>query len=151
MGTFDFLRGHNRRNKRSFKEIRYDKILSQQQNLILESSLAANQALKMEVKSLRQVLFSIDDNYRELGIEPITPNNNQSQQQTNPNGEFNTADLLASVAKGINPDKVPGGRVGLDALAQFLQSNSNEVNALGSHYISQVVPKKEIQEKVINQ
>ena len=57
MGLLDRLMGNKRSRKRTFKEIRYDKILSNQQHLILESSLAANEALKMEVKSLRQVIF----------------------------------------------------------------------------------------------
>ena len=149
MGLLDRLTGNKRRNKRSFKEIRYDKILTAQQNQVLESALASNEALKMEVKSLRQVLFSQDDLYRELGIEPIQPNNNQTQ--TLSNGEFNTSDLLASVAKGMNPDKIPGGRIALDALSQFLTSNSQEVNALGSHYIKQAMPKQEVDKQVVNQ
>ena len=61
MGLLDLLYGKKTSRKRTFKEIRYDKILSKQQNLILESSLAANEALKMEVKSLRQVIFDQDD------------------------------------------------------------------------------------------
>jgi hypothetical protein len=149
MGLLDRLTGNKRRNKRSFKEIRYDKILTAQQNQVLESALASNEALKMEVKSLRQVLFSQDDLYRELGIEPIQPNNTQTQ--TLSNGEFNTADLLASVAKGMNPDKIPGGRIALDALSQFLTSNAQEVNALGSHYIKQAIPKQEVNKQVVNQ
>lgn len=149
MGLLDRLTGNKRRNKRSFKEIRYDKILTAQQNQVLESALASNEALKMEVKSLRQVLFSQDDLYRELGIEPIQPNNNQTQ--TLSNGEFNTSDLLASVVKGMNPDKVPAGRIGLDAISQFLTSNSQEINALGSHYIKQAMPKQEVEKQVVNQ
>ena len=71
MSILDRLMGKKSSRKRTYKEIRYDRILTKQQNMILESSLAANEALKQEVKSLRQVLFSQDDLYRELGIEPI--------------------------------------------------------------------------------
>jgi len=136
--------------KRTFKEIRYDKILSKQQNMILESSLAANEALKMEVKSLRQVIFDQDDLQRELGIAPIEVTG--QQQSVTSTGEFNAAELIASVAKGLKPDNIPGGRVALDAFQSFILSNKNEVNALGSHYISQAMPKKEVaQSQVINQ
>ena len=64
MSILERFTGTKRRNKRTFREIKYDKILSKQQNMILESALAANEALKMEVKSLRQVLFDQDDLYR---------------------------------------------------------------------------------------
>tara|TARA_R100001086_G_scaffold247210_1_gene180894 strand:+ start:465 stop:917 length:453 start_codon:yes stop_codon:yes gene_type:complete len=150
MGIFDRLFDKKASRKRTFKEIRYDKILTKQQNLILESSLAANEALKMEVKSLRNVLFSQEDLYRELGIEPLQPNNNNSFTPST-NGEFNTADLLSQIIKGVSPEKVPMGKVGLQAISEFLQSNSQEVNALGSHYIQQLTPKKQSTEQVITQ
>jgi len=147
MGLFDKVFRKKTNRKRTYKEIHYDRILTKQQNLILESSLAANLALKEEIKSLRSVLISQDDLYQELGIEPLALNqNNQSVP-----GEFNTSDLLSSVAKGIKPESVPGGRLALDALSTFLQSNSNEVNALGSHYMKQMIPKKEIEKQVVNQ
>ena len=150
MGIFDRLFDKKASRKRTFKEIRYDKILTKQQNLILESSLAANEALKMEVKSLRNVLFSQEDLYRELGIEPLQPNNNNSFTPST-NGEFNTADLLSQIIKGVSPERVPMGKVGLQAISEFLQSNSQEVNALGSHYIQQLTPKKQSTEQVITQ
>ena len=150
MGLLDLLSGKKTSRKRTYKEIRYDKILSKQQNLILESSLAANEALKMEVKSLRQVIFDQDDLQRDLGISPIEVTG--QQQGVTSTGEFNAADLIASVAKGLKPDNIPGGRVALDAFQSFILSNKNEVNALGSHYISQAMPKKEVaQSQVINQ
>ena len=150
MGLLDRLMGNKKSRKRTYKEIRYDKILSKQQNMILESSLAANEALKMEVKSLRQVIFDQDDLQRDLGISPIEVTG--QQQSVTSTGEFNAADLIASVAKGLKPDSIPGGRVALDAFQSFILSNKNEVNALGSHYISQAMPKKEvIKEQVINQ
>ena len=145
MGLFDKVFGKKTNRKRTYKEIHYDRILTKQQNLILESSLAANLALKEEIKSLRSVLISQDDLYQELGIEPLALNKTQPTS-----GEFNTSDLLASVAKGIKSDSIPGGRVALDAFASFLQSNSNEVNALGSHYMKQMIPKKEIETQVVN-
>ena len=149
MGLFDRLTRQRTSRKRTYKEIRYDKILSKQQNMILESSLAANEALKMEVKSLRQVIFDQDDLERELGISPIEVSGQQSVTST---GEFNAAELIASVAKGLKPDNIPGGRVALDAFQSFILSNKNEVNALGSHYISQAMPKKDVaQNQVINQ
>ena len=149
MGILDMLTSKKTPRKRTYKEIRYDKILSKQQNLILESSLAANEALKMEVKSLRQVIFDQDDLERELGISPIEVSGQQSVTST---GEFNAAELIASVAKGLKPDNIPGGRVALDAFQSFILSNKNEVNALGSHYISQAMPKKDVaQNQVINQ
>ena len=104
----------------------------------MESQEAVIQALKMECKSLRQILISQDALYEEFGIEPATITNNQ-QQST---GDFNTADLLASVVQGMGNDKIP--RVATDAISQFLKSNSQEVNALGSHYIKQAMPKQEI-------
>jgi len=149
MGLLDRLMGNKRSRKRTYKEIRYDKILSKQQNMILESSLAANEALKMEVKSLRQVIFDQDDLQRDLGISPIEVTG--QQQSVTSTGEFNAADLIASIAKGLKPDSIPGGRVALDAFQSFILSNKNEVNALGSHYISQAMPKKEVEQQVINQ
>ena len=150
MGLLDLLSSKKTSRKRTYKEIRYDKILSKQQNMILESSLAANEALKMEVKSLRQVIFDQDDLQRELGIAPIEVTG--QQQSVTSTGEFNAAELIASVAKGLKPDNLPGGRVALDAFQSFILSNKNEVNALGSHYISQAMPKKEVaQSQVINQ
>jgi hypothetical protein len=150
MGLFDRLTRQRTSRKRTYKEIRYDKILSKQQNMILESSLAANEALKMEVKSLRQVIFDQDDLERELGISPIEVSG--QQQSVTSTGEFNAAELIASVAKGLKPDNIPGGRVALDAFQSFILSNKNEVNALGSHYISQAMPKKDVtQNQVINQ
>jgi len=144
------LSGKKTSRKRTYKEIRYDKILSKQQNMILESSLAANEALKMEVKSLRQVIFDQDDLQRDLGISPIEVTGHQ--ESVSSTGEFNAAELIASVAKGLKPDNIPGGRVALDAFQSFILSNKNEVNALGSHYISQAMPKKEVsQSQVINQ
>jgi len=150
MGLLDLLSGKKTSRKRTYKEIRYDKILSKQQNMILESSLAANEALKMEVKSLRQVIFDQDDLQRDLGISPIEVTGHQ--ESVSSTGEFNAAELIASVAKGLKPDNIPGGRVALDAFQSFILSNKNEVNALGSHYISQAMPKKEVaQSQVINQ
>jgi hypothetical protein len=150
MGLLDLLSSKKTSRKRTYKEIRYDKILSKQQNMILESSLAANEALKMEVKSLRQVIFDQDDLERELGISPIEVSG--QQQSVTSTGEFNAAELIASVAKGLKPDNIPGGRVALDAFQSFILSNKNEVNALGSHYISQAMPKKDVtQNQVINQ
>ena len=152
MSILDRFTGTKRRNKRTFREIKYDKILSKQQNMILESALAANEALKMEVKSLRQVLFDQDDLYRELGVAPIEVNQGSPSPLSTPTGEFNTADLIANIAKGIDASKVPGGKIALQAFSEFIVSNSQEVNALGSHYMQQAMPKKEVaQQQVINQ
>tara|TARA_R100000687_G_scaffold65730_1_gene54450 strand:- start:69 stop:518 length:450 start_codon:yes stop_codon:yes gene_type:complete len=149
MGLFDMFTSNKGSRKRTHKQIRYDRILTKQQEQILESQEAVIQALKMECKSLRQVLFSQDELYQELGIEPLPINSNQAQPVQS--GEFNTSDLLASITKGLNADKVPGGRIALDAFSTFLQSNSQEVNALGSHYIKQAMPKQEIKAEGINQ
>ena len=151
MSILDRFTGTKRRNKRTFREIKYDKILSKQQNMILESALAANEALKMEVKSLRQVLFDQDDLYRELGVAPIEVNQGSPSPLTTPTGEFNTADLIANIAKGIDASKVPGGKIALQAFSEFIVSNSQEVNALGSHYMQQAIPKKEVEKQVVNQ
>ena len=146
MGLFNrFVIGKNSR-KRTNKQIRYDRILTKQQEQILESQEAVIQALKMECKSLRQVLFSQDELYQELGIEPIVVTPNQQQNQS---GEFNTADLLSSVVQGMSNDKIP--RVATDAISLFLKSNSQEVNALGSHKIKQAMPKQEIIPQEIKQ
>ena len=150
MGILDMLTSKKTPRKRTFKEIRYDKILTRQQELILESSMALAESLRMEVKSLRQVIFDQDDLQRELGIDPIEVT--KQQQNVTSTGEFNAAELIASVAKGLKPDNIPGGRVALDAFQSFILSNKNEVNALGSHYISQAMPKKDVaQNQVINQ
>ena len=151
MSILDRFTGTKRRNKRTFREIKYDKILSKQQNMILESALAANEALKMEVKSLRQVLFDQDDLYRELGVAPIEVNQGNSSPLSTPTGEFNTADLIANIAKGIDASKVPGGKIALQAFSEFIVSNSQEVNALGSHYMQQAIPKKEVERQVVRQ
>jgi|TARA_R100000093_G_scaffold70915_1_gene45201 hypothetical protein len=151
MSILDRFTGTKRRNKRTFREIKYDKILSKQQNMILESALAANEALKMEVKSLRQVLFDQDDLYRELGVAPIEVNQGSPSPLSTPTGEFNTADLIANIAKGIDASKVPGGKIALQAFSEFIVSNSQEVNALGSHYMQQAIPKKEVEKQVVNQ
>lgn len=151
MSILDRFTGTKRRNKRTFREIKYDKILSKQQNMILESALAANEALKMEVKSLRQVLFDQDDLYRELGVAPIEVNQGNSSPLSTPTGEFNTADLIANIAKGIDASKVPGGKIALQAFSEFIVSNSQEVNALGSHYMQQAIPKKEVERQVVSQ
>jgi hypothetical protein len=151
MSILDRLTGKKSSRKRTYKEIRYDRILTKQQNMILESSLAANEALKQELKSLRAVLFSQDDLYRELGIEPIQPDNNNNNFTPSSNGEFNTADLLSTIIKGMDNSKLPFGNAGKNAISEFLQSNSQEVNALGSHYIQQITPKKQSSEQVITQ
>ena len=151
MSILDRFTGTKRRNKRTFREIKYDKILSKQQNMILESALAANEALKMEVKSLRQGLFAQDDLYRELGVAPIEVNQGNSSPLSTPTGEFNTADLIANIAKGIDASKVPGGKIALQAFSEFIVSNSQEVNALGSHYMQQAIPKKEVERQVVSQ
>jgi hypothetical protein len=109
MGLLDRLMGNKKSRKRTYKEIRYDKILSKQQNMILESSLAANEALKMEVKSLRQVIFDQDDLQRDLGISPIEVNAQTQNNVLASDGEFNAADLIASVAKGLKPDSITVG------------------------------------------
>lgn len=147
MGLLDRFSSGKASRKRTNKQIRYDRILNKQQEQILESQEAVIQALKMECKSLRQILISQDDLYQEFGIEPVQINSNQSSQ--NQSGEFNTADLLSSVVKGMSNDKIP--RVATDAISQFLKSNSQEVNALGSHYIKQAMPKQEINPQEIKQ
>ena len=152
MGLLDMITRQKTSRKRTFKEIRYDKILTRQQELILESSMALAESLRMEVKSLRQVIFDQDDLQRDLGISPIEVNAQTQNNVLASDGEFNAADLIASVAKGLKPESIPGGRVALDAFQSFILSNKNEVNALGSHYISQAMPKKEvIKDQVINQ
>ncbi|MBL4896810.1 MAG: hypothetical protein JKY75_08070, partial [Erythrobacter sp.] len=70
----------------------------------MESSLAANIALKQELKSLRAVLFSQEDLATELGIEPLPLNN---AQPILGNGEFNAADLIANVLTGLKADNIP--------------------------------------------
>ena len=145
MGLLDRFSSGKASRKRSNKQIRYDRILNRQQEQILESQEAVIQALKMECKSLRQILISQDSLYEEFGVEPINIANNAPASSS----EFNTADLLSSVVKGMSNDKIP--RVATDAISQFLKSNSQEVNALGSHYIKQAMPKQEINPQEIKQ
>ena len=149
MGLLNRFSSGNGSRKRTNKQIRYDRILNKQQEQILESQEAVIQALKSECRSLRQILISQDDLYDQFGIEPMKITNHNSSPT--PNGQFNTSDLLASVAQGIKPDSIPFGKPALDAFVSFLQSNSQEVNALGSHYMKQMIPKKEIENQVVNQ
>lgn len=149
MGLLDRFGSGKASRKRSNKQIRYDRILNRQQEQILESQQAVIMCLKEECKSLRQILISQDDLYQEFGIEPMTVTNDNSLPTRN--GQFNTSDLLASVAKGIKPESIPFGKPALDAFVSFLQSNSQEVNALGSHYMKQMIPKKDIDNQVVTQ
>lgn len=144
MGLLDRLTSKKTSRKRTMTQIRYDKILTKNQNEILQSSLALNEAQKQEIKALRSILISQEDLYQEFGIEPQI-NNNIPQHAS-----FNTSDLLASVAKGLNPEKLPFGKPALDAFVSFLQANNTEIDALGSHYMKQMIPKKEIESQVLN-
>jgi len=149
MGLLDRLRGKKVHSKRTYKEIRYDRILTAQQNMILESSLAANIALKQELKSLRAVLFSQDDLRIELGIDPLPLNNPQPIV----NGEFNAADLIANVLTGLKADNIPGGKQTMKYASEFVRSSSQEINALAAHQLKNMIPKAQeaAQTEVINQ
>ena len=149
MSILDRLRGKKVHSKRTYKEIRYDRILTAQQNLILESSLAANIALKQELKSLRAVLFSQDDLRIELGIDPLPLNNPQPIG----NGEFNAADLIANVLTGLKADNIPGGKQTMKYASEFVRSSSQEINALAAHQLKNMIPKAQeaAQTEVINQ
>jgi len=138
MGLLERLRGKKVHVKRTYKEIRYDRILTAQQNLILESSLAANIALKQELKSLRAVLFSQEDLATELGIEPLPLNN---AQPIIGNGEFNAADLIANVLTGLKADNIPGGKQTMKYASEFVRSSSQEINALAAHQLKNMIPK----------
>ena len=149
MGLLDRLRGKKVHSKRTYKEIRYDRILTAQQNMILESSLAANIALKQELKSLRAVLFSQDDLRIELGIDPLPLNNPQPIV----NGEFNAADLIANVLTGLKADNIPGGKQTMKYASEFVRSSSQEIHALAAHQLKNMIPKAQeaAQTEVINQ
>jgi len=149
MSILDRLRSKKQRGKRTYKEIRYDRILTAQQNMILESSLAANIALKQELKSLRAVLFSQDDLRIESGIEPLPLNN---AQPIIGNGEFNAADLIANVLTGLKADNVPGGKNTMKMASDFVRSSSQEINALAAHQLKNMIPKAQeaAQTEVIN-
>ena len=149
MSILDRLRSKKQRGKRTYKEIRYDRILTAQQNMILESSLAANIALKQELKSLRAVLFSQDDLRIELGIDPLPLNN---AQPIIGNGEFNAADLIANVLTGLKADNVPGGKNTMKMASDFVRSSSQEINALAAHQLKNMIPKAQeaAQTEVIN-
>ena len=148
MSILDRLRGKKLHSKRTYKEIRYDRILTAQQNMILESSLAANIALKQELKSLRAVLFSQDDLRIELGIDPLPLNNPQPIG----NGEFNAADLIANVLTGLKADNIPGGKQTMKYASEFVRSSSQEINALAAHQLKNMIPKAQeaAQTEVIN-
>ena len=137
MSILDRLRSKKQHGKRTYKEIRYDRILTAQQNMILESSLGANLALKQELKSLRAVLFSQDDMRIELGIEPLPLNNAQPIG----NGEFNAADLIANVLTGLKADNIPGGKQTMKYASEFVRSSSQEINALAAHQLKNMIPK----------
>ena len=149
MSILDRLKGKKVHSKRTYKEIRYDRILTAQQNMILESSLAANIALKQELKSLRAVLFSQDDLRIELGIDPLPLNNPQPIG----NGEFNAADLIANVLTGLKADNIPGGKQTMKYASEFVRSSSQEINALAAHQLKNMIPKAQeaAQTEVINQ
>lgn len=52
---------NDKRNRKTKDEVRYDKIIRKQRNMVLESSIMANEALKMEVDTLRQALYRVSD------------------------------------------------------------------------------------------
>ena len=51
----------DKRNRKTKDEVKYVKIIRKQRNMVLESSIMANEALKMEVETLRQALYRVSD------------------------------------------------------------------------------------------
>jgi len=145
MSILDRFRGTKTHYKRTREEIQHFKILTDNQKKIIESYKFRALAAESESKALRKTLFDLDDMQRDLGIDAFEQNDSPIIS----NGSFNFSDLLVKVLKGLKPDTIPGGKNTLAAAADLIASQSNEINALASHQIQNVI-KSQTDKQVIS-
>ena len=145
MSILNIFKASKTHYKRTKEEIQHFKILTDNQKKIIESYKFRALAAESESKALRKTLFDLDDMQRDLGIDAFDQENNSPIIS---NGAFNFSDLLVKVLKGLKPDSIPGGRNTLAAASDLIASQSNEINALASHQIQNIV-KNQTENQVI--
>jgi len=144
MSILNIFRASKTHYKRTKEEIQHFKILTDNQKKIIESYKFRALAAESESKALRKTLFDLDDMQRDLGIDAF----DQNDSPIISNGTFNFSDLIIKVLKGLKHDSVPGGKTTLGAAQDFISSQSNEINALASHQIQNIV-KNQTENQVI--
>ena len=144
MSILNIFKASKTHYKRTKEEIQHFKILTDNQKKIIESYKFRALAAESESKALRKTLFDLDDMQRDLGIDAFEQNDSPIIS----NGAFNFSDLIIKVLKGLKHDSVPGGKTTLGAAQDFISSQSNEINALASHQIQNIV-KNQTENQVI--
>ena len=144
MSILNIFKASKTHYKRTKEEIQHFKILTDNQKKIIESYKFRALAAESESKALRKTLFDLDDMQRDLGIDAFEQNDSPIIS----NGTFNFSDLIIKVLKGLKHDSVPGGKTTLGAAQDFISSQSNEINALASHQIQNLV-KNQTENQVI--
>jgi hypothetical protein len=144
MSILNIFKASKTHYKRTKEEIQHFKILTDNQKKIIESYKFRALAAESESKALRKTLFDLDDMQRDLGIDAFEQNDSPIIS----NGAFNFSDLLVKVLKGLKPDSIPGGKNTLAAASDLIASQSNEINALASHQIQNLV-KNQTENQVI--
>ena len=144
MSILNIFRASKTHYKRTKEEIQHFKILTDNQKKIIESYKFRALAAESESKALRKTLFDLDDMQRDLGIDAFEQNDSPIIS----NGAFNFSDLIIKVLKGLKHDSIPGGKTTLGAAQDFISSQSNEINALASHQIQNIV-KNQTENQVI--
>ena len=144
MSILNIFKASKTHYKRTKEEIQHSKILTDNQKKIIESYKFRALAAESESKALRKTLFDLDDMQRDLGIDAF----DQNDSPIISNGTFNFSDLIIKVLKGLKHDSVPGGKTTLGAAQDFISSQSNEINALASHQIQNIV-KNQTENQVI--
>jgi hypothetical protein len=145
MSILNIFKASKTRHKRTKEEIQHLNILTSNQKKIIESYKFRALAAESESKALRKTLFDLDDMQRDLGIDAFEQNDSPIIS----NGAFNFSDLLVKVLKGLKPDTIPGGKNTLAAASDLISSQSNEINALASHQIQNIV-KNQTENQVIS-
>ena len=145
MSILNIFKASKTHYKRTKEEIQHFKILTDNQKKIIESYKFRALAAESESKALRKTLFDLDDMQRDLGIDAF----DQNDSPIISNGTFNFSDLIIKVLKGLKHDSVPGGKTTLGAAQDFISSQSNEINALASHQIQNIV-KNQTENQVIS-
>ena len=144
MSILNIFKASKTHYKRTKEEIQHFKILTDNQMKIIESYKFRALAAESESKALRKTLFDLDDMQRDLGIDAFEQNDSPIIS----NGAFNFSDLIIKVLKGLKHDSIPGGKTTLGAAQDFISSQSNEINALASHQIQNIV-KNQTENQVI--
>ena len=144
MSILNIFKASKTHYKRTKEEIQHFKILTDNQKKIIESYKFRALAAESESKALRKTLFDLDDMQRDLGIDAFEQNDSPIIS----NGAFNFSDLIIKVLKGLKHDSIPGGKTTLGAAQDFISSQSNEINALASHQIQNIV-KNQAENQVI--